>query len=206
MPLGIAIMALTTSPAWGQAQFSLTIENNSLVAWDAGVLAVMPEIGNPNALLPLPDSPTSGDPYDTYTYVHQSCDPSGEDDGDALLLISRWPTLTLGVNAWVVGPLTAGQSQVVSFTALPGDVMSFVARVPGSGDDGVYAHDALSIADPTVDLFDLGGAPLAALSWSITGMDVNNCANTCPPIAGCLIAEGGNARSEEHTSELQSPC
>jgi hypothetical protein len=190
-----SLAALLASGSAAAAQFDVTITNHSAAAWSAGVLAVLPGGSSPDALLdPALKTPSSGDPYDTYAYSQSGCDPAGEDDGDAALLISRWPALTTGSNAWIVGPLASGAAQTVTITAQPGDVMSFVAWVTGAGDDAVILVSATGSTDGTVDLFDGSGAPLTSVPFDIGGFDLNDCAASCPPTPdACNVTPGGNA-------------
>ncbi len=168
-----ALLLFAATVAAQAADFSFDITNNSSRPWSEGVVAVMPEAGSPNALLTVGSTPESGDEFDTYTFIDTTCDPGGEDDGDAALLISNWG-LTLGVDAWIVPALAPGSSTTMNISASPGEVLSFVAAVSESGDDMVMMHAVGDPADQTVDLFNNVGLPLFNVRFDIKGYDANS--------------------------------
>lgn len=196
-----AAVVLSASSAWADTTFTITITNNSSRTWTQGVLAILPESSSPNALLNVGGVPVGGDQLDTQSYVHTTCDPRGEDDGNAATLIARWDPLTDGVNAHIVPSLAPAGSATVTFTANPGDVLSFVARVSGSTDDAVMMHAVGAPSDTTIDLFDGDGLPVPAVLFNIGGYDVastnaasgtaSDCSGSCPwSSATCFVAYG----------------
>jgi len=190
------------------ADFSFDISNNSDVEWTEGVVAVMAESGSPNALLSVGPTPTTVPQTHTFAYADSSCDPNGEDDGDAALLIQRWG-LVEGVNAWIVPALAPGASTTMNLTAQSGDVMSMVARVASSGDDVVMAHAVDDPLDNTIDLFNEADLPLFNVRFDIAGYDANSidpdngdgpsCIPDCPvdPGADCFVAFGNGTVGAE---------
>lgn len=197
-----AAVVLSASSAWADTTFTITITNNSSQTWTDGVLAILPEASSPNALLSVGGVPISGDQFDTQAYVHSTCDPRGEDDGNAATLIARWDPLTSGVNAHIVSSLGPGADATVTFTANPGDVLSFVARVSGATDDAVMMHAVGDTSDTTIDLFDGDGLPVPAVLFNIGGYDVESASSgsgtgpacsgaSCPwSSATCFVAYG----------------
>ncbi len=195
------------------ADFTLDITNNSTFDWTEGVAAVMDEASNPNSLMPIGDTPTSGDLYDTFRYIDSSCDRGQEDDGDADKLIRRWGPLTEDVNAWVVPALAPGDTTTVHITAYPGEVLSFVARVDPSGDDMVMMHAIGDPLDTTIDLFNHVDLPLFNVRFDIKGYDPNttnpddgdasSCSPDCPATGNnCYVALGnGNTGAEAGGSQ-----
>jgi len=198
------------------ADFSFDITNNSGSDWNAGVVAVMPEAGSPNALISMGPTPITSPEDHTYSYADSSCDPGGEDDGDAALLIQRWG-LTEGVDAWIVPPLMSGETTTMDISAQPGQVMSMVARVDLSDDDLVIAHSVEDLMDSTIDLFNEAGLPLFSVRFDISGFDANatdlfdgdgaSCIPDCPvdPALDCYVALG-NGTTGAKAGGSQSPA
>ncbi|MBT3220043.1 MAG: hypothetical protein HN348_13215, partial [Proteobacteria bacterium] len=188
---------LTGNSAWADpVSFNVTITNSSSSSWTEGVVAILPE-GGTDVLIELGPTPVTPDQYYTYQFIHSQCDPNGEDDGDASLLISRWSTLTEEVNAYVVPALNVGEDAAVTIEANPGDVMSFVARVRASQDDGVMMHTVGDTSDSSLALFDGGGAPLQSLQFDIVGIDVRSKGAKCPPDPSSNVTIGGDGGADQ---------
>lgn len=195
-------------------RFTVTIVNNSTVAWTTGLLTT-------SQLISLGPVPASTSPqYHVYRYAHLSCNlsdsfctaPGCTDTGNALVLAQRLG-LTIGVNAWVVPALAAGGGITTvnfqaTYNATTPPKMSFLAQVSGSGDDLVMMHVTGDQAALAVPLFTGAGAPIQNLGYSISGYDISSpsqadgavagvCAVLCtvppqPESTNCWVAKGNS--------------
>lgn len=187
------------APAAQAVPMSFDVVNNSSTAWEEGLVALLDSASTPSALMEVGATPTAGDAYETYRYVDESC--GGALAGDGVALAAAWG-LTLGVDAWLLPPLAPGGQATVTIDASPGQVMSLVARVSGSGDDAVLAHAVGDPTDTTIDLFNSVDLPLFNVRFDISGYDANStdpadgdassCSPDCPVsgASSCFVAVG----------------
>ncbi len=189
-------MALLLAPTTAQAAgFTITIQNLSGAPWSPGLVTLTPliQIGG----VPQPGS----DEYYTYNFLNEPCSTDYE---DAAALAANWG-FVLGTDAWLVPALADGETATISFDALPGQRLSYIAAVETNFDDFVALHTPGASSDLGVDLFDGTGNPLTQVVFDISGYDVNStdptegdppgdpqtCSNDCPADPNnCFVAPG----------------
>jgi hypothetical protein len=198
-------------------ELTLTIKNTTTGSWSAGLLTTRPLI-KPGAKAPRPGQPG----YHAYAFAVDSCDvacgPGCSDDGNPTVLAQR-EGLTIGVDAWLVPALAAGQSATIPLSVPSSTKLSYIARILSSGDDFVGMHVIGNPLANAVPLADANGHGLDNVPFAISGYDANSrsatdgngtsCNSICPPsTSNCYVAynngtTGGSQGGQANGQELQ---